>query len=61
MIDNSFSILNEAVKHSLDMKQYKRPDKDLLWIRRKYESGEDIKWLENELIKHYKKIKKELG
>ena len=54
-------MLNEAVKHSLDMKQYKKPDKDLLWIRRKYESGEDIKWLENQLIKHYKKIKKELG
>jgi len=61
MIDNSFTMLNEAVKQSLDIKQYKRPDKELQWIKKKYESGENIKWLESELLKHYKKIKKELG
>ena len=43
MIDNSFTMLNEAVKQSLDIKQYKRPDKELQWIKKKYESGENIK------------------
>jgi hypothetical protein len=61
MFDNSFSILNEAVKNNLGLQNWKTPSNHLMSLKKSYQQGETITWLEKELIKHYTKIKKTYG
>lgn len=58
---NAFEMLNDAVKKKFNMETVNRPFKELEHIRRKYDSGENIQWLEKELIKFYRAMSKSHG